>query len=229
MYVLYMCLRQVLLLLCALTSALHPFSHRSAAASSFRCGAVTSCSVTSRRRSSQRQPAPPPPPGVERQKKRHALLLFGYTGTGFYGLQGQGADGDPEKPAVSDLIRRALLDSGFIQPTNWAPLTRTKWLLASRTDKGVHAVCAAASCMLETVAADVEEGAVLGAAEGVKESDRASNWQLSASALARINARLPEEVRLFGGVRVRKKFNARECASSRSYEYLLPAAFLGGA
>ena len=90
---------------------------------------------------------------------------------------------------MSDLIRNALLEAGFIQPSNWrappipappppphllrlahllhlshlshlrhhshlshavltaailtmyrAPLTRTKWTLASRTDKGVHAV-----------------------------------------------------------------------------------------
>ena len=51
---------------------------------------------------------------------RHALLFFGFCGTGFYGLQGQPpGQGDPEKPAVSDLIRTALLEAGFIQPTNW--------------------------------------------------------------------------------------------------------------
>ena len=38
----------------------------------------------------------------------------------------------------------------------------------------------------------------------------AAAWLLSPGALARINARLPQEVRLFGGVRVRKKFDARE-------------------
>ena len=77
-----------------------------------RCGAICA----------ERYAAPPPPPGVERQKKRHTLLLFGFCGTGLYGLQGQGADGDPDKPAVSDLIRSALRDAGFIQPTNWSPL-----------------------------------------------------------------------------------------------------------
>ena len=98
----------------------------------------------------------PPPDGVEPQKKRHALLTFGFTGTGFWGLQSQTADGDPERPTVSDLVRAALRDAGFIQPSNWAPLVRTKWQLASRTDKGVHAACAAASLMLETTAADVD-------------------------------------------------------------------------
>ena len=188
-----------------------------------RCGAVAAVA--------ERVAAPPPPPGVERQKKRHTLLLFGFCGTGFYGLQGQDADGDPEKPVVTDLIRSALLDAGFIQPTNWSPLTRTKWLLASRTDKGVHAVCAAASVMLETLAADVEagDGSQLRDARAGEAEAAAGDWQLSSAALARVNARLPESVRLFGGMRVRKKFNARECASARTYEYLLPASYLGGA
>ena len=81
-----------------------------------RCGAIRAVQA--------RVAAPPPPPGVERQKKRHALLFFGFCGTGFYGLQGQPpGQGNPEKPAVSDLIRTALLEAGFIQPTNWRATT----------------------------------------------------------------------------------------------------------
>ena len=47
-------------------------------------------------------------------KKRHALLTFGFCGTGYFGLQSQTADGDPERPTVSDVIRRALRDTGAI-------------------------------------------------------------------------------------------------------------------
>ena len=164
-----------------------------------RCGAIRAVQA--------RVAAPPPPPGVERQKKRHALLFFGFCGTGFYGLQGQPpGQGDPEKPAVSDLIRNALLEAGFIQPSNWAPLTRTKWTLASRTDKGVHAVCAAASVMIETLPGDVDHlpedvaaadsGSGGGVGGGGGGGAAAVNWQLSPAALARVNARLPQEVRL---------------------------------
>ena len=70
------------------------------------------------------------------QKKRHTLLTFGYTGTGWYGLQSHSADGDPNMPTVSDAIRKALLSEGFIAPSNFVTLERTKWTLASRTDKG---------------------------------------------------------------------------------------------
>ena len=130
--------------------------------------------VCEARRQGTRVSTGPPSP----YKKRRCLLTFGYTGTGYWGLQSQTAEGDPERPTVSDVIRRALLDTGAIAPTNFVPLTRTKWSLASRTDKGVHAACAAASCNIETLEEDlvftpaVEEGAV-------------AHWQLSDDALAR--------------------------------------------
>ena len=93
--------------------------------------------------------------GCEKQRKRHTLLIFGYLGTGYFGLQSQSAEGDPERPTISDVVRRSLLTAGFIAESNYAPLERTKWTLASRTDKGVHAVCGAASVKLETYDADV--------------------------------------------------------------------------
>lgn len=181
------------------------------------------------------------------QKKRHTLLTFGFTGTGYYGLQSQSAEGDPERPTVSDVLRAALLKEGFIAPTNYAPLVRTKWSLASRTDKGVHAACAAVSCMLEYYDADVIEQVALAEAgdpaaldyetkvrtalsDGTKTDPSAPpnpEWKMSPSALARLNAALPWGVRFFSGTRVRKRFDAREQASVRVYEYLLPLHAVG--
>lgn len=153
-------------------------------------------------------------------KKRHALLTFGFCGTGYYGLQSHTAEGDPQHPTVTDVVRRALLDTGAIQESNWSPLSRTKWRLASRTDKGVHAACAAASVMLETLEEEVQMHDET-AAEG-------AHWELTPAGIARINEMLPKEVRVFSAGRVRKSFNAREQASSRTYEYLLPMSSLNG-
>ena len=176
------------------------------------------------------------------------MLTFGYTGTGYYGLQPQSAEGDPERPTVTDVLRAALLKEEFIAASNFAPLQRTKWSLASRTDKGVHAACAAASVMLETRPCDVveqedlekagdpaaldyltKESSVEAAAERKAKNSPAPQpeWQLSPSALARINAALPDDVRVFSGSRVRKRFDARDQASARSYEYLLPLHAVG--
>ena len=169
-------------------------------------------SVRAAERTSQLPPSP--------YKKRHALLTFGYCGTNYWGLQSQTALGDPERPTVSDIIRRALLETGGIAESNLAPLSRTKWTLASRTDKGVHAVGAAASLKLETL----DDEIVLGEAPSANE---AVPWHLSPAAVERINALLPADIRVFGATRVRKSFHARMLASSRSYEYLLPKAAIG--
>ena len=160
-------------------------------------------------------------------KKRHTLLTFGFIGTGFFGLQSQTAEGDPERPTVSDVIRRALLKEGFILESNFAPLERTKWQLASRTDKGVHAACAAASVSIETLGVDIESDA--GGDTGDHEAGQpvATDWRLSTAALDRINAALPPSVCVFSGSYVRKRFDARESASCRVYEYLLPQHAVG--
>lgn len=199
---------------------------------------------------SSRPQKPPPNDGSEVPKKRHALLTFGFTGTDYYGLQSQTAAGDPERPTVSDVVRAALLSEGFIAESNFVTLMRTKWSLASRTDKGVHAAGAAASVYMETLRDDVltqpeledlGDPAAIERAEAAYAAEAANaaaameaagdssgrqkppkmqavpteEWQLSASALARINAALPPSVRVFSATKVRKRFDARECASSR--------------
>ena len=164
-------------------------------------------------------------------KKRHALLTFGFVGTDFYGLQSQSAEGDPNRPTVSDVIRQALLKQGFILESNFVPLERSKWTLASRTDKGVHAACAAASVKIETHGSDVRldddseaDADARTALMSAPTKAVASDWSLSPEALGRINAALPPSVRVFSGGYVRKRFDAREAASCRTYEYLLPAS-----
>ena len=157
-------------------------------------------------------------------KKRHMALLFGYQGTGYFGLQSQRAEGTPGQPTISDVLRQGLLHSGAILHTNFSPLTRTKWSLASRTDKGVHAARASVSFKMETLDSQVEPF-------GVGECDDGGvgqRMQLTVEALEAINAHLPPEVQLFGGATVRKSFDSRECASSRTYEYLLPRSMLDG-
>lgn len=175
---------------------------------------------------------------TEATKKRHVLLTFGFTGTGYYGLQSQRSEGDPERPTVSDVVRQALLKQGFILESNFVPLERTRWRLASRTDKGVHAVCAAASVKIETRSddvslADIPDSDIGDDAASADAEFRGAlhatglDWELSPKALDRINSALPTAVRVFSGSKVRKSFDAREDASSRTYEYLLPASAIG--
>jgi len=174
--------------------------------------------------------------------KRSALLTFGFTGTDYFGLAGH-TPPDPKCPTIADAIRRALLEEGLIVPSNFEPTSRTKWQLASRTDKGVHAACAAASMRVELTVEEMEamEAVAVPAADGVEPNakrqkgqvkgheDQLDAWQMSASALDRVNLRLPPSIKIFSATRVGRRFCARTDASSRTYEYLLPVSALGHA
>lgn len=81
---------------------------------------------------------PAGPNGADRSQRTrsrrhhcHTLLTFGFVCTVFHGLQ-QSAEDGPERPSVSDVIRRALLNPGYILESNFSPL----WLLA--TTLGLH-------------------------------------------------------------------------------------------
>ena len=150
---------------------------------------------------------------AKKYKKMPMCISFGFVGSGFYGLQSQPKR--PDLPTVARTLRQALLESGAIAASNMEPLSRTKWSLSSRTDKGVHAIGAAASFRMETLPEQLEE--------------QDGRLALRAAEVARINGFLPPEVRVFGAARVRGGFDARLCASSREYEYLLPLSALGGA
>ena len=213
------------------------------------------------------QAAPPPllPPSsaapiLTLHKKRHACLCFGFQGTDFHGLHSadchsaEEAAVDVTHPTVADAVRAALLQSGAIAATNAWPLARTKWALASRTDKGVHAAGAAVSFAMETLdeqlvlpagTANGTSGAPDADAAGDAISDAGASvdssisggralsepterrWCLTDAEIERLNGMLPPTIRVFYCGYVRKSFHARDCASSRCYEYLLPRDALG--
>ena len=150
---------------------------------------------------------------AKKYRKIPVCVSFGFVGSGFHGLQSQPMR--PDLPTVAATLRQALLKSGAIAESNFEPLSRTKWSLSSRTDKGVHAAGAAASFRMETLPEQLEQ----------LDDGRVA---LSAAEVERINGLLPPAVRVFGALKVRKGFDARLCASSREYEYLLPLAALGG-
>ena len=162
-----------------------------------------------------------PPTKIDGQKtaKKHMALILGFVGTNYFGIQTQRAQGTPGQPTVADALRAALLKSGGILPSNFDSLERTKFRISSRTDKGVHAANAVVSLKMETLEHMLRP---MGAdALGI---DRMC---LTEEEVERINSLLPHDVRLFGGVTVRKSFEPRECASHRVYEYILPTSALG--
>lgn len=135
---------------------------------------------------------------MERRRKRATAIVFGYNGLGFNGSQKQ----PNSQRTVEAELESALFGANFITEANYGDLHKVNWTRASRTDKGVHAI--------RTV---ISLRAML--------TDEPLEAQVAA-----LNAKLPEDIRVFEFIPVINSFNAKHQASYREYSYFFPAALL---
>lgn len=131
-------------------------------------------------------------------KYRKAFIIFGYTGTGYSGIQR-----NPGVRTLEDELFEALEKAKLIGPDD-AKQARPKldWTRSARTDKGVHA----AANMI-----------------GAKLMEPAEGFGVAAE---RLNAFLPPNMRVYKVQRTVKSFSAQHAAGGRQYEYLLPTFVL---
>lgn len=127
-----------------------------------------------------------------RRPKRKVAVAIGYCGTGYNGMQIQN---DPNVKTIEADLFKAFCDAGAVSPENATDIKKNNFMRAARTDKGVHAAGNIISAKLIVEDEDIRE---------------------------RINAALPEQIRVWGIQRVTKLFDCRKMCSSRVYEYLLP-------
>ena len=118
--------------------------------------------------------------------------MIGYCGTGYNGMQLQN---DPKIPTIERDLYEAFAAAGAVSPENAMDIKKSGFMRAARTDKGVHAAGNVIS--LKLIIEDPE-------------------------ILAKINEKLPDQIRIWGIQRVTKSFDCRKMCSSRVYEYLLP-------
>ena len=113
------------------------------------------------------------------------------------GYSGTGYKGmqlnDREKTIEGDLFG-AMVAAGAISKANGDDPKKSSWVRCARTDKGVHAAGNILSMNL------------------IAEDD----------IVARINERLPSQIKVFGIERTNRSFNAYHFVDSRVYEYLIP-------
>ncbi|ABN66031.2 predicted protein, partial [Scheffersomyces stipitis CBS 6054] len=133
-----------------------------------------------------------PLPKSERKPKRKVAVMIGYCGTGYNGMQLQN---DPKIPTIERDLYEAFAAAGAVSPENAMDIKKSGFMRAARTDKGVHAAGNVIS--LKLIIEDPE-------------------------ILAKINEKLPDQIRIWGIQRVTKSFDCRKMCSSRVYEYLLP-------
>lgn len=102
---------------------------------------------------------------------------------------------NPDVKTIEMDIFQAFAKAGAISADNADDIKKNGLMRAARTDKGVHAAGNVISCKLIIEEEDI---------------------------LQKINANLPDQIRVWGIERTNKSFDCRKMCSSRIYEYLLP-------
>ena len=163
-------------------------------------------------------------------RKRKRVVLFGYSGHGFSGLQTQqgavmnrsmtttmtqdesGMKDDPAAPpdTVEDALHRALCLAGSISESNQDSFQKISWSRSARTDRGVHAASQVVAAKLEVPGEELPE-------RGGDVSRRDEE-----AFVAKINSFLPNQIRVYRIFRVNNSFNARHATVGRTYGYFLP-------
>lgn len=133
-----------------------------------------------------------PLPRSERRPKKKVACMIGYCGTGYNGMQIQN---NPDVHTIEGDLFKAFAKAGAISPENADDLKKSGFMRAARTDKGVHAAGNVISCKLIIEDEDI---------------------------LEKINAELPDQIKVWGIERTNKSFDCRKMCSLRIYEYLLP-------
>ncbi|GMF16291.1 unnamed protein product [Phytophthora lilii] len=124
--------------------------------------------------------------------KRRYGLWVAFCGKNYSGMQM-----NEGVKTIEAELERALFEAGGIAESNYGFLQKIGWSRAARTDKGVHAAGQLLSAKLH-VGDDVP------------------------AFVAKVNAALPEDIRVVQMVTVTKNFNAKMSCDQRTYEYLAP-------
>ncbi|KAJ2084987.1 tRNA pseudouridine synthase 1 [Coemansia sp. S100] len=118
---------------------------------------------------------------------------------GFCGTEFQGMQVNPNARTIEGDLFTALCEAGAVSADNATNQQKVQLQRAARTDKGVHAAGQVVSLKMI-----VEDPAIV----------------------EKVNAQLPDQIRVWGFVRVVQSFNAKTMCDSRVYEYLLPTYVL---
>ena len=127
-------------------------------------------------------------------KKVKVAILFGYSGTGFYGMQIQSGG----VHTIEQEMLNALNEADMIAKCNANDTNKVNLMRCARTDKGVHALGQVINLKLDLKMDDLVE------------------------ARRQLNLILPESFRVWDILRTTKAFHSKDHCSSRHYNYWLP-------
>ncbi|KAJ2812154.1 tRNA pseudouridine synthase 1 [Coemansia furcata] len=118
---------------------------------------------------------------------------------GFCGTDFQGMQVNPNARTIEGDLFKALCEAGAVSEENATNQQKVQLTRAARTDKGVHAAGQVVSLKMIVEDPDIVE---------------------------KVNSHLPDQIRVWGFVRVVQSFNCKTMCDSRVYEYLLPTYVL---
>ncbi|EDQ88429.1 uncharacterized protein MONBRDRAFT_32742 [Monosiga brevicollis MX1] len=113
---------------------------------------------------------------------------------GFQGTSYAGMQRNIGFETIESTLLRALLVTGCIDKNNYETPQSMHFQRCARTDKGVHAARQVVAMRMILTENTVDE----------------------------LNAKLPDDIRIFGAFRTTKGFNPKNACTGRRYEYLLP-------
>ncbi|CAG8563258.1 9900_t:CDS:10 [Paraglomus occultum] len=134
-----------------------------------------------------------------RKPKRKVAALVGFCGTGYQGMQI-----NPNAKTIEGDLFKAFVAAGAVSKDNSDDPKKVGLMRAARTDKGVHA--AANAEIKIPIAIRVVPHMIVDIPDLVQ----------------KINENLPDQIRMWGFVRVIRSFHAKTLCDSRIYEYLVP-------
>eukprot|EP00834_Sanchytrium_tribonematis_P005273 NODE_308_length_10101_cov_0.990102.p4 type:complete len:354 gc:universal NODE_308_length_10101_cov_0.990102:3461-2400(-) len=130
-------------------------------------------------------------------KKIKVAILFGYSGTDYYGMQIQ-----TSVRTIEQEMLKALANAGLIAECNANDSGKVNLMRCARTDKGVHALGQVINVKLDLKSEDLQDAKV------------------------NLNLALPEAIKVWDIIRTTKGFHAKDLCSSRRYIYWLPTYIL---
>ncbi|VEU33366.1 unnamed protein product [Pseudo-nitzschia multistriata] len=141
--------------------------------------------------------------------KKKVVLFLGFLGTRYGGFQA-----NPDQRTLQAEIELALYKCGMISDTNFGTPHKYSWSNSARTDKGVHACAQVCSLKVELPVSDWEH------------KPESPTGDPLGGPMARLQALLPEDIRVLDMVRSTRNFCAKTQRDRVRYQYMVPSFLL---
>jgi tRNA pseudouridine38-40 synthase len=149
----------------------------------------------------------------ERVKRRKSIILLGYSGVNYHGMQR-----NPDMKTIEEDLLATMLKHKWITEEHYKTPQTIQFQRAARTDKGVSACTQVVSIKLRRYLKQVGNRFEI---ESMVTFILAEQVDIEA-----LNKDLPQQIKVFAIKRVTKGFNSKTNCDARTYTYTMPTIAL---